>query len=83
MGLGGGGSFVRAEKLENAAVDIESIRTIPAGEQKKYYKTATGIFPELKLKDDCIETQKAQERLKVCKRDTEKSIADAGSTQSL
>ena len=55
------------KKLEDAAADIERIRTLSAEEQKKYLKTANEIFPELKLEDDRTETQKEQERLESAK----------------
>ena len=46
---------------------IERVRTLPAEEQKKYFKTANEIFPELKLEDDRTEAQKEQERLESAK----------------
>ena len=55
------------KKLEDTAADIERIRTLPAEEQKKYFKTANEIFPELKLEDDRTEAQKDQERLESAK----------------
>ena len=55
------------KKLEDTAADIERVRTLPAEEQKKYFKTANEIFPELKLEDDRTEAQKEQERLESAK----------------
>lgn len=55
------------KKLEDTAADIEKVRTLPAEEQKKYFKTANEIFPELKLEDDRTEAQKDQERLESAK----------------
>ena len=51
------------KELEDTSADIERIRTLPAEEQKKYFKTANEIFPELKLEDNRTEAQKEQERL--------------------
>ena len=55
------------KKLEDAAADIERVRTLPAEEQKKYLKTVNEIFQELKLEDDSTEAQKDQERLESAK----------------
>ena len=55
------------KKLEDTSADIERIRTLPAEEQKKYFKTANEIFPELKLEDNRTEAQKEQERLESAK----------------
>ena len=59
------------KKLEDAAADIERVRTLPAEEQKKYFKTANEIFPELKLEDDRTEAKGA---VWSRKRDAEKPV---------
>lgn len=55
------------KKLEDAAADIERVRTLPEEEQKRHFKTANEIFPKLKLEDDRTETQTDQERLESAK----------------